>query len=386
MRIGLATARDPNSRLTWSGTPSFMADALRRQGADVVPLGPINDPLELPVRAFNKLSGKLVRRRISNSHLIPLAKVYGQRLKDKAVQEDVDLVFSPAGSQLLAYADLPMPVVYSSDTTFALMTGYYDTFSQLYEFSRAHGNEIEARAIARADLILYPSEWAADSAVKDYGADRGKVRVLPYGANFTAVPEAKDVSQRDLGDTGVRLLFVGVDWKRKGGDTAVGTMTALKARGFPASLTVCGCAPPASARTEGVAVVPFLHKTDPDGAAQLARLYAEHDLLLFPTYKEAYGIVVAEASGFALPTLARATGGVAGVLQHGVNGYLLPESADGEAYADTVAQLVDDPARYTALCRSSRSLYERTLNWDVWAAEAIAEMAHLTGMSRAAAS
>lgn len=381
MRIGLATTKDPNSRLTWSGIPSFMADALRRQGAEVVPLGPIKAPLELPVRAFNKFSARLVQRRLADSHLIPLAKVNGRRLKEKAVREDVDIVFSPAGSQLIAYADLPMPVVYSSDTTFALMAGYYDTFSQLYAFSRFHGNEIETRAISRADLILYPSEWAANSAVNDYGADRAKVRVLPYGANFTAVSQATDLNRRELSRSGVRLLFVGVDWKRKGGDVAIQTMTALKARGISATLTVCGSAPPASARIEGVTVLPFIDKTDPAGAARLAQLYAEHDFFLFPTFKEAYGIVVAEASGFALPTLARATGGVAGVLKHGVNGCLLPDSADGQAYAETVTRYMNDPASYTALCRSSRDLYERALNWDVWAASAIAEMVRITGLA-----
>ena len=47
--------------------------------------------------------------------------------------------------------------------------------------------------IARARKIIYPSEWAARSAVQDYQADPGKVVVVPFGANIEDVPPAAEV-------------------------------------------------------------------------------------------------------------------------------------------------------------------------------------------------
>ncbi len=57
-----------------------------------------------------------------------------------------------------------------------------------------------------------------------YGIARQKIRVVPFGANcdspFSDESEAAAaVARRDW--SVIRLVFVGVDWQRKGGDMAV---------------------------------------------------------------------------------------------------------------------------------------------------------------------
>jgi glycosyltransferase involved in cell wall biosynthesis len=384
MRIGFATPLDATSRLTWSGTPSFMADALTRHGAEVVHLGPMSPALSKPMRLAGRLSSRFLGQRIADRHVIPLARAYGRMLSARVAAARPDVIFAPAGAQLLAYADLPVPVVYASDATFAAMVDYYPEFTNLHALSKRHGNTIERRAIARADILTYPSDWAAQSAIRDYGADPARVRVIPYGANLEQDPAPVEPGVRTLRADRCRLLFIGTNWQRKGGPTAVATLVALRQMGIDASLTVCGCVPPADQQVPGVRVEGFLDKTDPEDAARLGQLYRSHDIFLFPSRHEAYGIVVAEASAHGLPTLASETGGVAGVLHHGENGLLLPADASGARYAAEVAALLDAPKHYRELAGKARRLYETALNWDTWSDHLLSVMARQVTLIEAA--
>ena len=113
-------------------------------------------------------------------------------------------------------------------------------------------------------------------------------------------------------------------------------------------------------------VIPFLNKNDESQRKELEKLYLTSDFLLFPTRNECYGIVVCEANAFGLPAIAADTGGVAGVVTNGENGFLLPHSARGEQYASVVARLYQDEQSYNELVRSSRADFDARLNWDVW--------------------
>src|SRR2546421_172504 len=81
---------------------------------------------------------------------------------------------------------------------------------------------------------------------------------------------------------------------------------------------------------------------------------------------ECYGIVVCEANAFGLPVIAADTGGVAGVVTEGENGFLLPLSARGAQYAEVAAKLYQDERRYAELVQASRAAFDSRLNWDVW--------------------
>ena len=137
-------------------------------------------------------------------------------------------------------------------------------------------------------------------------------------------------------------------------------------KGVDASLTVCGCVPPPGYEHERFRVIPFLSKHDPEQWNQIAQLFLDAHFFLFPTRAEAFGVVTCEASAFGLPALATDTGGVGGALKDGVNGFLMPYEARGDAYAAKIMQVISDPVRYHSLVISSRDEYERNLNWDAW--------------------
>ena len=163
-----------------------------------------------------------------------------------------------------------------------------------------------------------------------------------------------------------RLLFLGVDWDRKGGDIAFETLLKLEKLDIEAELIVCGCTPPEGVIHERLKVIPFLDKNDERQRKKFGQLLLSVDFLLVPTRAEAYGLVFCEASAFGLPVIATNTGGVSEIVKEGENGYLLPYAARGEAYAEVIAGLYRDEERYAELVRTSRASFEERLNWDAW--------------------
>jgi glycosyltransferase involved in cell wall biosynthesis len=81
--------------------------------------------------------------------------------------------------------------------------------------------------------------------------------------------------------------------------------------------------------------------------------------------------VYCEASSYGVPVLSANTGGVAGHIAEGVNGFLIPFEDQGVAYADKIEAILSNPSSYEALRISTRNYYEQKLNWDKWSAEFI---------------
>jgi glycosyltransferase involved in cell wall biosynthesis len=80
-------------------------------------------------------------------------------------------------------------------------------------------------------------------------------------------------------------------------------------------------------------------------------IMAALDLLLVPSWREAFGRVAAEAMAVGVPVLATAVGGPAEIVRDGVDGLLLAPR-DPQAWAAAAAALLDDPARRAAMARA----------------------------------
>jgi glycosyltransferase involved in cell wall biosynthesis len=218
--------------------------------------------------------------------------------------------------------------------------------------------------LAHADVAAFASQWAADSALAHYDAEPGRVHVLPMGANIDAPPS------RDLVEAAwrekearapVRLLWIGTDWERKGGELAVRATERLRERGVDARLTVVGTVPPGEV-PPWVAVVPFVDKSEARGRQQFEELLLSAHAFLLPTQMECFGIVFCEAAAFGVPSIATNVGGVSSAVAHGTSGLLVPGGSDSDAYADALMGLLA-PERYRALSQGARAHYERTVNW-----------------------
>jgi glycosyltransferase involved in cell wall biosynthesis len=367
IHIAFISALDAKNKKSWSGIPYYMARALEKQSAKVSYLGPANPILALFFgKAISFLAQKILGKRFDYIHSKRISKAYSKIFSSKLRENDYNVIVAPAASSCIANLKTDIPIIYTSDCTFNNVLNYYPAYTDLTKASTKQGLEIEKKTIEKSAIVTFPSAWAANSAIKDYNKDLSKVHVFPYGANIDKAPEKEKVLSKKKGKT-CRLLFLGVMWERKGGNIAFDTLKELINAGIEAELTVCGCVPPKSYVHEKMKVIPFLNKNDEKDYKAFCDLLLNSDFLILPSRKECFGIAFCEASAFGLPSLAANTGGIAGAIKEGVNGFLLPLEAAGKDYAKIIANIFNDDQYYYNLVKSSRDLYESLLNWDVWA-------------------
>lgn len=357
--------RDPNDRRSWSGTLFSMARSLERNCGNVFCVGPLL-PAELTVgNVIRRGIHLLTKKEYLHTHTNLLSRKLGKMAERRLAGGHCDVIVAVVAAGIVPHLNTNLPIVYISDTTLRLMAGYNPEFSNTFAFQIRTADRLERVSISKCSQFVYPSEWAADSAVRDYGAGREVTHVVPFGANLDVVP-SREQALRNRGCGECRLLFVGVNWEQKGGDVAFETLVELERMGLRTTLTVVGCKPPARFRHPRMRVFEFLNKNIPEEGRQLQDLYQDASFLILPTHADCFGIVFCEASAYGLPSLAPNTGGVPGAIRDGVNGFLLPRDARGKEYAIKIQQVLSDASAYQALRASSRDEYQERLNWDAW--------------------
>lgn len=342
-----------------------MLGALRAHVERVSVVAPL--PLKPALRdTLAKARHRLHGRGFHRHHTEAVAKGYARHAEPLIRQLAPDVVLSP-GSIPCAYLDAGCPVAFWPDATFESNLYYYGDYTGLADENVLAGHRIEQAALDRAGLALYASEYAAASAIGFYGADPAKVHLVPYGANFAEPPSREDVEAAVAARPAdrCRLLFVGGDWFRKGGDVAVRVAEEMTRRGLPTELVVVGTVPLLWRESPCVRAVGFLRKDDPAERAQLVDLFASSHFFCLPVRAENYGCVFAEASAFGLPALTMATGGATTSVTDGENGFVFPARSAPQTVAERAVEALRDRPGYEALCRSARTRFERVQNWDV---------------------
>lgn len=370
MRVAFVTTYDPSDVHHWSGLGFFIARALSANGMELVNFGPLAiDPFALAIgRAKGLWHNRIRRRRYFRNHDALFARRYA-RMVDRRLRErpDIELIFSP-GTVPVAFLQDRRPLALWSDATHARMFDFYAEYTGISAGNRRDGHRIEQTALDRSAAAMFASDWAAASAINDYHAPAQRVHVVPFGANLEHAPTdesvARAIEQRPRDKC--RLLFLGVDWERKGGPFAVEVAAALNRAGIDTELTVAGCDPfahgaaPPFVRLEG-----FLSKGDAAGNERLQALLREHHFLIVPSIAECYGLVYCEANAFGMPALARDTGGVSTIIRDGENGRLFPIAAPASEFAQAVGGIFSKYDRYLTMARQARRHFQERLNWDV---------------------
>lgn len=369
MRIAYLKKVDTRDRRTYSGIPYYIARTLKKHCGEVVHLSPIPcaNSLEAQVgRAINKITLRLFGKEYQYHDSFLMSRFFARVARSWLAGQSFDVIITYAGNTELAFLKTDIPIILIHDTTERLLIdNYYPFWKKLMKISIYEMNTIQDMVLKKASAVIYPSAWTARSALEDYGADPRKVHVVPFGANLDETPPREVALARRKSEY-CRLLLLGVDWTRKGGEIAFETLLKLEEMGIEAELIVCGCTPPEEVVHKRMKVIPFLDKNDERQRRDFEQLLLSVDFLVVPSRVEAYGIVFCEAAAFGLPVIATNTGGVSQIVREGENGYLLPLEARGEAYAEVIASVYRDDERYVQLVRTSRIAFEERLNWDVW--------------------
>lgn len=359
--IAFLTSIDPRNKGALSGSSHYILVALEKYVGNVDVLGPVNVEnwfIKLLVRFSRKLP-----RPYNFGHSYFFARRYAKRFSKKITGKQYDFIFVARSSTEMSLLKTDVPIIFFSDTTFKLLYNYYDWFSDFMRISEIEGNSIEQRAIDKSVIAIFSSGWAARSAIEYYRAPPEKVHVVPFGPNVDNVPTKEAaLMPKDRGKC--KLLFIGVEWERKGGQIAFDTLVALKKMGLNASLTVLGCIPPDDIKDDDLIVIPYLNKNIEEESRRFNSLFEDSHFFILPTQQECFGVVFCEASAFGLPSLTTDTGGIGSAVKNNVNGFRFSLEDGGNEYAAKIHSIFTDyENKYVPLTVSSRELYEKELNW-----------------------
>lgn len=353
----------------WSGTGYYIAEALKNQALSLDYLGPLIDPVvprlthSFKNRFYQLFTGKNYQKDPDPATL----KSYAKEISEKLDYMNSDIIFS-ATVNPIAYLEREEPIVFWADGTFANIQDFYPIYSNLPKTVVNDWHQMEKLALEKCRIAIYSSDWAAASAIRDYGADPDKVKVVPFGANIeTALTfeTVKDAIKSRPVDR-CKLIFIAVDWLRKGGDMAYQVATKLNQAGLKTELTVVGCSPLVNEPLpDFVNALGFISKSTSEGKARLQNLILESHFLILPTLADCTPIVFCEANALGVPCLSTTVGGVPTMIHDDVNGRLFDRDAAVSEYCDYVTNLFLNYSTYENLALGAFHEYESRLNWRV---------------------
>lgn len=206
-----------------------------------------------------------------------------------------------------------LPVVVSTDGT----PTNIDELSAAYGHAlRSPATEAVKRALIGAMLrrtaaVMPWSDWTARSLAQDYRVPQDRIRLRRPGV----YPEDW-LPKTDYGRDGHgRLLFVGGDFRRKGGHTLLEALERLDAGWHLDVVTKTRLA-----ESPRLRVYNDLDQGDP----RLAELYHRADAFVLPTGGDTYGWAILEAMAAGLPVVATSVGAIPEIVREGETGYLVP--------------------------------------------------------------
>ncbi|TZF86446.1 glycosyltransferase family 4 protein (plasmid) [Pedobacter sp. BS3] len=363
IKIGFVTIDSPRDRRSWSGINYMVLTHLETHFENIDVFGPLKDfYLKKLLSVFNKISLLLFRKRYNYGHSVLLAYLYSYQLNRiiKRRKNDYEVIISVISSPALAFLKTSAKIIYLTDATFLSLVDYY--VFDLWKFSIRESNHVEKCAIKKCNHIIFSSEWALNESVINYDIDRKRTSIAKFGSNVNIVFDRP--IEREVGrDKVFNLLFVGVDWNRKGGDILLRSYLSLKEKGYDnLCLTICGTIPPCELDSN-IKIYPFLDKNKEVDLKTIQSLYQNSHLFILPTRAECSAIVYAEAAAFSLPVITTETGGVCSYVENLYNGYTLPLEADYIAYESAIVKLMTDQVLYDTFSRNAYKKFRAELNW-----------------------
>lgn len=369
MKIAYVTpydARNLEGLDIWSGTGYYIAKSLEHQSVELEYLGPLKNKLHCRiVQKYKRHYHNAFNEKYLYNTTPCLLKSFASQISSKLSKTDAKLIFS-ASANPIAYLNASKPIVFWADASFASLQGFYPSYSDLCHETIRDWHRVEKLAHERCKIAIYSSHWAAAAAIERYGIDRAKVKVVPFGANIDTernFSEVKDLIESRPSDC-CKLLFLGVDWYRKGGDVALKVAKALNQAGLKTQLTVVGCRPPSEdPLPDFVKSLGFISKSTSQGKAKISQLIAESHFLLLPSIADCTPIVLCEANSLGLPCLTTNVGGIPTIIRSGLNGEIFDLEASPFRYRDYILEMYGCYQNYLNLAFSSFREYESRLNW-----------------------
>lgn len=214
-------------------------------------------------------------------------------------------------------------------------------------------------AARHGDALVAPSSATAERLAELAGICSSRIHVIPNGVDLDRfelqdAPAARVRLRRTLGLTGDEpmVLVPAVLRRGKGHDVLLDALPLIQAECPKVRIVFAGGGERETElreRSRESAVTILGHRTD------IPELLAACDVVVLPSLAEALPTVLIEAGAARRPVVATRVGGTADIVEHGVNGLLVPPG-DSRALASAIVSVLNDPAKGQAFGDAGRTV------------------------------
>ncbi len=294
------------------------------------------------VGAVARYGWRIAEGRIPPRDFFPRLPVVLRAVRDWSRRELGGYAFSLQTQSLFDASCVGVPHFVYTDHTYLANRRYPEPKPALPV--AAAWRAMERGLYAGANCTFVSSEFAAASVREDYGVEPGRVINAGSGSNvdWTAGGEARG---------GRRILFVGVDWERKGGPELVRAFQRVRAEVPGAELEIVGCRP--AVDVPGVIIRGRLSRSETEAS------YRAADIFCLPSRMDPSASVLAEAAGFGLPVVATPVGGNVERVVDGETGFLV----GGEGLAEKLIVLLNDHGMRERMGAAGSAMARREFTW-----------------------
>ncbi len=261
----------------------------------------------------------------------------------------VDVVLQH-GALFHAHTPKGPPIVIYTDFTYRLAQRE-DCWRNPFRSARAseQWNRCEQESYQSAAFVLARSEHTRQSLIADYGVEPARAITVGGGVNLSPLPPKAPPAAAP------RVLFIGKDFERKGGDILLRAFARARER-IPAAELWLVTADPAAAGPGVRRIAPTYDR------AQIAALYRAAGVFAMPSRCETWGDVFLEAMACGLPCIASDADAMPEIIRHGETGLLVPPD-DEAALAEALLTLLADADLRRQMGARGRDRVEATFTW-----------------------
>jgi len=211
--------------------------------------------------------------------------------------------------------------------------------------------EVQRKMFDTYAKIFALSGWTAKSIIEDYGQSPEKVVVIGAGANMGPLPpDADKYSSR-------QILFVGLDWVRKGGPVLLEAFRIVRRQIPDAVLNIVGCSPHVSG--PGVNVIGILRKQIHSEKQHLENLYKSANCFCILPPFDPFPNVLLEAQITATPVVSINSGSRHEAVKSGI----LVDHPTATNVANAIINVLSNPALAEQMGRAGKSFILENYTW-----------------------
>jgi glycosyltransferase involved in cell wall biosynthesis len=208
---------------------------------------------------------------------------------------------------------------------------------------------METKSYQNADIVFTHSSHTRQSLIEDYGVKEFKAVIVYAGTNINILLDTKKNYNQKI------ILFIGIDFERKGGYILLEAFKKVKNTIKDARLIIIGSNPEVD--INGVEVKGFVSHECKE------QFYNTSSVFAMPSISEPFGLVFLEAMAHKIPCIGTNVAAIPEIIINGETGFLI-EPNNPDQLAEKLILLLNDENLMQKMGEAGKKRVERLFTWD----------------------